>query len=499
MRDAYVANTKSTRDFLKQFPALYGVSREGSSELTQKFAGQESPEKARAFMGKGLEGLRADINKAMGFLDPKDGTLNPLDLGPIAEGLRSGTRKPAGKADADIDWSGPLGSLAAKEALRDHDLSKALKTMGYNLATEALFMLAPFSGGASLFVAMAGVGIQGAKANASAEEFEAMSTAAKTAIDPDKDIASEKEVSQAQLEMQADQTALALAALTAAGVAATGLIKHVTTSLRNSRMEQAVKDPATLQRLRALAKDDAALDRLLRKTDNHVALEALLTQAGGAVNVEALLQTESINFSRQLSSGGDKGSLGGGQNGPFAGVFEGRAKGVVEPVAVKVFPAGIKVNDEWRDQSSKALDEMRSAEAVSRAGGPRFYGRVPAPPKHIAYAMEHVAGDFADPIDDHTDETRAAKARVTRQTAQDARDFGQRIFAQGRYTKGDYQGLVTPEGRWRAIDAGSFHEVPADPTEYQDAERQHHNAVEDHARMLDAAAQENEAHRRGGN
>jgi len=289
MDDKWKKSIEKTQKLVKEFPALYAVSREGSSALTTKFATQQSPEQMRAFLGKAMEQLITDIGGAEKKL--KDGVLDPLDLTPVAHGLLDGTRKPENTRFA-TDWSKPLASFAGRDMLKDHQLNNALEALGYQLAAEALFILAPFTGGASLFVMLAGVGVLGAKANESAQTYEAMAQAAKTSVDPKKDIVSDEQVSIAQMQMEADQAAVALAVLTAAGAAAIGAIGAAVRGARMMRLRALVADAEALEKLRALAKNDAALERLLRRVNDPAKVEALLRRAGSAEAAEELLAAE---------------------------------------------------------------------------------------------------------------------------------------------------------------------------------------------------------------
>lgn len=482
MKEKWDASVKSIKAYLKEYPALYAVARENSSETTHKFASIQSPQAARDTLGRALAAVITDIQGAEAKLKP-DGGLNPLDLTPVADGLIDGSRKPENTGIA-TQWNKPLASYAAKEAIKTHELNKALRALGYELASQALFILSPFTGGASLFVALAGVGVLGAKAGESAQNYETLAQAAKTGVDPDKDIVNQQQVTAAEMEKQADESALALAAITVGAGAVVGAIKAIASAARVGRLATLVTDAELLKRLQALAQDDAALERLLKAANSPEAVETLLQQAGSAAKAEQMLGTGGIDYAKQLSSGGDKGSLAG--KGKGFGVFEGRVPGVVEPVAIKVFPAA---------DEAFARNEMEAAQAAQRAGGPRCYGQVPAPDGRFAFAMEKVAGEFAEAYTPNA-ATDAARARITMNTVAEAQNFGDRILQEGRYSRGDFQGLITKEGRWRPIDFGSYDRLPDPLTEkaaYDIAVESHKRTVKFEVESLTKIAQKNAA------
>lgn len=404
-----------------------------------------------------------------------DGRLNLLDLGVLHQAIFQGAGAAAGH-----NWAAGFDQWVAKKLISERKQGKeAVRSLLKGVETVAL-IVGTFAGGLGRFVALGvAAGAQAFMAGQDIAEASRQQQAARATPLKGTALVSRVEADALKAEGIVKLVQAMMTALMAVGAGAS--------ALRTARLEALVSDPALLARLRALANDDAVLERLLRKTNNPEALETLLKQAGSAAKAEEMLGTGGIDFSKQLSSAGDKGSLAG--RGQGFGVFEGRVPGVAEPVAIKVFP---------KSEEAYFLNEMRSAELASTTSrGPRFYGRVEAGEDKLAFAMEKVAGEFVDPT---TKLSVAARESVTAQTAQDVRDFGREILERGRYSQGDVQGLVD-KGRWRPIDFGSYKELPnqaTDPVGYADAIRAHNNAVNAEAEMLDKIAKENATRPPGG-
>jgi hypothetical protein len=221
LKARYDAATKEIEQLLTTFPELYAVSREGSSDLTGQFVKLDNPEKARAALGRALDRLVNDIKDTQKKL--KDGPLDPLDLTPI-HGRLAGGEKVGGVTH---DWKSPLAAFAAKRAAKDHELDKALKALAFDVATQAMFLLAPFTGGASLFVSLAALGAQAAKTADSQQNYEALATAAKTSVKPGTQLVTADAVAQAEAAVRAEEVALALAAICVGADVVSGAIKGV--------------------------------------------------------------------------------------------------------------------------------------------------------------------------------------------------------------------------------------------------------------------------------
>ena len=216
----YDAATKEIEGLLTTFPELYAISREGSSELTGQFAKIEDPAKARAALGRALDLLVKDIKGAQDKVK-EGGSLDPLDLTPI-HGRLIGGDKPR---DVVTDWSKPLASLAAATAAKNHKFETAMKEIGVELAAQAMFLVAPFTGGASLFVALAALGMQAAKTGGAEIKAEAITQASKTSVKPGTEIVPAGAAEQAQAAARAEEVALALAAICVGGEVVGGAIK----------------------------------------------------------------------------------------------------------------------------------------------------------------------------------------------------------------------------------------------------------------------------------
>src|SRR5262249_46584536 len=148
--DQYEAASEAIRGYLELYPALYAVSRAANSEATGTFAAIADPKEARKQLGEQMRALIADIEGTQAKLD--SGDLDPLDLTPIHDQLFGGV-----KGGSGVDWTAALPQHIAKDMVSDHQFAQALESLGLQTAAAALFMLAPFTGGASLFVMLAGL------------------------------------------------------------------------------------------------------------------------------------------------------------------------------------------------------------------------------------------------------------------------------------------------------------------------------------------------------
>jgi hypothetical protein len=207
---------KSAQGLLQLHPALYAVSREGKSETTAAFAKLDSPQKAREQLAIAMRALFRDIEGAQVKLDAGD--LDPLDLTPIHERLMAGN---SGQGGSATNWHEPFAEWAARTTLENHSFNKALIALGLETAAAALFVVAPLTGGASLYVALAGLAVTAVKADMSAQNYEALAQASKTSVAPGTELVTPGQVEEAAMVKDADETALALAAL-AVGIAAAG-------------------------------------------------------------------------------------------------------------------------------------------------------------------------------------------------------------------------------------------------------------------------------------
>jgi hypothetical protein len=159
-----------------------------------------------------------------------------------------------------------------------------------------------------------------------------------------------------------------------------------------------------------------------------------------------------FTFDKKLSSAGNAGS----QVAERTGVYQESLPGVSDPVAVKVLPAS---------ESEYFENELGAARAAEQTGyGPQIHGEVPIPDVNgearRGFAMEKMEGGFTEAADDATAAERAEAAKwageVTPQTLEDVRNFENSMLQQGYAGGGDLQGFVTPGGRWRPVDMGSY-------------------------------------------
>jgi hypothetical protein len=221
VKTRYDAATEQITRFQALYPALYAVSREGVSAATAAFAGKASPAQARKELGSAMRKLLHDIEVTQKKVD--EGKPDPLDLTPIHAQLYAGMKGPG----SAVDWSDTLPKWVAKKLTVDHDFKKVLKELLLDTAAQAAFLLAPLTGGASIFVMLAGLAVTGVKAYKSAEEYENLARASKTSMVPGTELVTLGQVERAKMMMEADQVALALALLAvgAAAVEALGAIK----------------------------------------------------------------------------------------------------------------------------------------------------------------------------------------------------------------------------------------------------------------------------------
>jgi len=209
----YDPASKKIEEYVDRYPSLYSISREGKSATTADFAKTVSPAKAREQLGTALRALRKDIEGTQTKLDTGD--LNPLDLLPIHEQLTEG----GVKAQSGVDWKVRLPKSIAAEMVKDHQFTEALKALGLQTAAAAMFMLAPFTGGASIYVMLGALAVTGAKLYLSTQQYETLAQAAVSSPKTGTALVTKPQVDEAKMAMEADQIAFALAAL-AVGLAA---------------------------------------------------------------------------------------------------------------------------------------------------------------------------------------------------------------------------------------------------------------------------------------
>ena len=201
------------RALVIEYPMLYAITREGSSRSTQAFA-LEDPAVARAQLANALHKLRADIKQARAKLGKE---LDPLDLTPLHEQLIGGTRIEG----SGVTWSLSFPKHLARDVVKDHKVDRALSALALESASQLAFMFGSVLGGAGGGVGMLmGLAFAGIKGELSAETYQAMLQASKTAVSPDTELVTPAQVDEAKARNDADQAALALAVVnTAVGIA----------------------------------------------------------------------------------------------------------------------------------------------------------------------------------------------------------------------------------------------------------------------------------------
>lgn len=213
----YEAAEQDIAGWVTAYPSLLALTRENDAAVTGGLARADSPEQARDKLGAALRKLLKDIATTEGKLG---GDLDPLDLKPIHVRLAA----KSATAESGTDWSQELPAAIAQDLLRDHDISNALRALGLQLVAHIAFLLAPFTGGASLFLLAAGTAALGANAVISAAQYTAMADAAKATPLPGTDLVGKDQVAHAKQLAESDAAAFALALVVlGASLAAAGM------------------------------------------------------------------------------------------------------------------------------------------------------------------------------------------------------------------------------------------------------------------------------------
>jgi hypothetical protein len=217
VKEKYDTATGKVRVLMDLHPELYAVIREGKSSATADFAAKDA-RAARQVLAQQMQLLYQDIEKTQIALD--GGKLNVLDLTPVHARLMEGFTGPGVKSD----WTTPLAKSVIKSLVADHEFSEALKQLGMQLAAQALFMFAPLAGEGALVLMLAGLVVTAGKAQMSADRFEALQAAAKSAPQEGTELVPIGEVERAKAIRDADEFALILAAVAVAAAVAGEII-----------------------------------------------------------------------------------------------------------------------------------------------------------------------------------------------------------------------------------------------------------------------------------
>lgn len=170
------------------------------------------------------------------------------------------------------------------------------------------------------------------------------------------------------------------------------------------------------------------------------------------------------------------------------GVFEAFIPGHREPVVVKIFPEA---------EAELFKREMKSVQvAADTKIGPKFLGEIDMGKGKKAFAMEKVAGGSVQGVEDEVtwvvkdgkkvgakfdQSTKAGKeiaetaSRINTLTVNDVEIFGRRTIERGYYVRGDLQGLIDANGRWRPIDLQSLRPLQASAEESVEILKGMHN------------------------
>jgi len=272
--------TSKIEYYLQLYPSLYAISREGKSDTTAAFANTADPAQARQQLGAGLRQLTSDITTTQKKLGT--GSLDPLDLIPVQQQLLSGQPAPSGTA-----WNSGFERGLATDMVKDHDFGKATTELGLQAASAALFLLAPFTGGASLYVLLAGVAVQGGKLAMSADQYATLATAQKSSPTPGTALVTPGQVDDARMSMEADQIALALAVLAVGIAAAAGALGM---AAEGTALDKAARAEA-LRILEAARAEEPAVS---------AALEESAGAAGGRLEGTSHMLKEEASLTRKL-------------------------------------------------------------------------------------------------------------------------------------------------------------------------------------------------------
>ena len=217
VKKVYDDATKSIADENERYPTLYSVSREGKSETTSAFA-KANPAEAKKQLATALRKLAADINRA--WFDIGLDKISMLKLGPIHEQLYAGKASSTG-----TQWKDPFSKMVAKDYVKDQGGEPFWEEWGLPGLAAVAFLLAPFTGGASLIFTAVGLTATAAKAAIATESAEMLDRMDKTSVKPGTEQVTPEEVYVAGKKAEAAQIELAIAALMAAAEVAGTVVK----------------------------------------------------------------------------------------------------------------------------------------------------------------------------------------------------------------------------------------------------------------------------------
>lgn len=290
--------------------------------------------------------------------------------------------------------------------------------------------------------------------------------------------------------------AFVVGSLASGGLAAVALGTGLAVSAGGAAMKLAEYDKLKAAKGSAVSAeteivDQSKVDEEALKAAMAVAM-AILDAATIAVKLIKPIAGITVNWAKQLSSGGNAGAQ-------CIGVFEATHYGFGPKAVVKVF------RTETAEETALFLRELEGARAAGTGkNSAKFFGEVPiGKPGQRGYAMSKVEGGFTEAYDlpgmsadeiARLEKTAAQHASNVRSfTAQDVRAWGRDLVDRG-YVSYDVQGLVGPDGHWHAIDFGGVRKLPLpDDPEHALMIARHNDMVEREAAIMEALARQNPA------
>lgn len=251
--------TDAAARLLGHYPALTALTKTGSSGEVGSFSAEKDPAAARARLGGAMRAVLDNIAKAESGLGVPGGAINPLDMQPIHRQMFQG-QATATKGKAGYDWTRSLPKLMAEKEIGDHEFGKVLTHMGLQGLTAAAFMLAPFTGGASLAALLAvGVGAAAANVVISNQEYDRLLTMSKSTVKPGTELVDKGQVDAARAQLEADAVELAMAVFTAATLGAGRVGKYKDLAQALEKGADAVGLAETIMELTNMLQADVAM------------------------------------------------------------------------------------------------------------------------------------------------------------------------------------------------------------------------------------------------
>lgn len=253
---------------LGHYPALMALSKTGKSEDAGALAAENDPAAARVRLGAAMRAVLENIAKAQSGLDVGGGGIDPLDLQPIHRQMFQGQAAATGQGNAAYDWTQSLPKLVAEQRIGDHEFGKVLSHMGLSTLSAAAFLVAPFTGGASLAMLLAvGVGAAAANAANSVMEYDKLLGLSKSTVKPGTELVDQGQVDAAKAQKDADETELAMAVFTAAtlGLGQVGKYKALATAVQD--VADAVELAQTVQELMDMFNQDGVMYQSMFEID----------------------------------------------------------------------------------------------------------------------------------------------------------------------------------------------------------------------------------------